>query len=98
MLIVNANILKTFLEQQSRNCHGYRHRKKAIYQEAIKTVRDYVDCIEEDNQPAQGHWLQENCEWGETIECSICHYEVPFYNNFCYCPRCGAKMKEEVKK
>ncbi len=65
----------------------------------IKRFIDRQPTIEERKH---GHWFAPEDDDGRTAwHCSVCDYVVKtigFYPNYNYCPCCGARMDEEVRK
>lgn len=67
--------------------------------EEIKAEMRKLPVVEERKH---GHWFDPEDDDGCTAwHCSVCDYVVKtigFYPNYNYCPCCGARMDEEVRK
>ena len=88
MRLCDLDEIKTCVDRQYENCHGYSRSKKAIYREAILAVKSILhsakpidavpvvrckDCkYWQDNNDGYPH---EECRWG--------HGETPDANDFC---------------
>ena len=88
MRFCDLDEIKICVDRQYENCHGYSGSKKAIYREAILTVKSVLhaakpidavpvvrckDCkYWQDNNDGYPH---EECRWG--------HGETPDANDFC---------------
>lgn len=73
------------------------------------TAQDVIDRLENVSpEQKRGEWLEKRIDNGETVgitewqsaRCSVCgrYHTTPYlyyFNDYNYCPNCGAKMKDE---
>lgn len=84
--------------------------REAAYDTAISWGVGYADELlrihAEDVAPVRhGEWIVsrtdhgfDGAEFPTHCQCSQCSREVPYLDCDAYCPRCGAKMNQEVSK
>ena len=81
---------------------NYYHRQTEIQHEALREALGRVPTVD---TVKHGHWLDDGQRLGNNNECAIhecdqCGETVYVYLNdprrWNYCPKCGAKMYEEI--
>lgn len=87
---------KEIIEQLRIAEHNFKAMEETVNQQA----ENFIKLLEEERM--HGHWFDPEDDDGRTAwHCSVCDYVVKtigFYPNYNYCPCCGARMDEEVRK
>lgn len=87
---------KEIIEQLRIAEHNFKAMEETVNQQA----ENYIKLLAEEHK--HGHWFDPEDDDGRTAwHCSVCDYVVKtigFYPNYNYCPCCGARMDEEVRK
>lgn len=87
---------KEIIEQLRIAEHNFKAMKETVNQQAENCIKLLAE------ERKHGHWFDPEDDDGRTAwHCSVCDYVVKtigFYPNYNYCPCCGARMDEEVRK
>ena len=87
---------KEIIEQLRIAEHNFKAMEETVNQKA----ENFIKLLEEERK--HGHLFDPEDDDARTAwHCSVCDYVVKtigFYPNYNYCPCCGARMDEEVRK
>lgn len=87
---------KAIIEQLRIAEHNFKAMEETVNQQAENVIKLLAE------ERKHGHWFDPEDDDGRTAwHCSVCDYVVKtigFYPNYNYCPCCGARMDEEVRK
>lgn len=68
----------------------YKGKANEVLAHEIVNIMAIIDDIPPVNPIKIGYWIKEN----SVLRCSECNERVARYDNYAYCPYCGAKMVE----
>lgn len=78
--------LFTLWQWLNGNCVFFKKQKTEIVEDAIKRLKA---------QPKKGHWEEFVVRGSKTLCCSVCGADSGTILESCFCPNCGADMRED---